>query len=676
MSMKLDSLFSCVIAGAASLMVACADEPASPDDGADDDRLADVAQAVAGAGAVDFGGAYGWVNNGTRVMNPFTAAQSCPSGFTATQLLGTSGVDWSAYICTRPRVTGVAPIADFGGMWGYVNKVKKPNPATGDTTCPAGFTDQTVLDNSGVDYPLHVCYKPHVAGTEPLYELGGAWGYINGGALSANPATGGASCPSGFVKTQVLGTYNVDYSTFMCMTFQPDLDFGGAFGYVNAAPVKNPATSAESCPSGYSATQILGTNNVDYPVRVCTRPHQPGAETRYDWGGMWGYVGGRVVPNWITGKPSCPAGYSDLKVLGMNNVDYDLHVCYRSHVAGTRPAYAFAGLWGAVDGVETVNPATGAPTCPAGYGPEQALGTYNVDYSVKYCAPIYSSCEAQGAPCGSLAEQYAPKVWLNTGEKYMPSSTELFLANVHEESISGTSYLVTNQPLGCDSCTDPIFLDGTSPAATTVPVYAEIVNRTQSGQPTNVTDVIYWMFYPYNNGKRVCIGLYSDLFGCIGGYSTFGNHVGDWEHVTIRFVDGAPTQVALSQHSGGAVFAYGDPRLALRDGRPVVYAAKGSHGLYPDAARHIYATIPNGDFLADDTDAGTQWQTSAQVVTFDPQDAPFGAPLSWLSYTGRWGNAASGCSFSWLTQGECVLNPGPASILPRPVSSPELRPIE
>jgi hypothetical protein len=293
-------------------------------------------------------------------------------------------------------------------------------------------------------------------------------------------------------------------------------------------------------------------------------------------------------------------------------------------------------------------------------------------------------------------EKYAPMVWLHSGESYQPSSVEDFLPNVHDEVVSGEHYYVTNQALGCDSCTDPAFLDGRSPSsASPVPVYVEVVNRTQNGQPTNVTDAIYWMFYPYNAGKRVCIGEFFDNYcplyctwpfsgsccvpridGCVGDYSTFGNHVGDWEHVTIRFVDGVPTEVALSQHDGGQVFSYGDPRLELWYGRPVVYAAKGSHGLYPDAARHTYKSLPNGDTLNDDTDAGTLWDARNALIEFSPQATPQTGSLSWLNYSGRWGNPESGCTFSSLVSDECVLNPGPGSILPRSVSSPELRPVE
>jgi len=283
-----------------------------------------------------------------------------------------------------------------------------------------------------------------------------------------------------------------------------------------------------------------------------------------------------------------------------------------------------------------------------------------------------ANSELSGAPVdASVAWRYAPRVWLAAGEYYLPSSTSFFLPNVHEEVHDGESYLVTNEPLGCDSCTDPQFLDGQNPAQTAVPVYAEIVPRTQGGVPSNVTDVLYWMFYPYNNGKRVCIGWMSPL-GCVGGYSTFGNHVGDWEHMTLRFIDGRPAQVYMSQHSGGQLFDYGDKAVIMDDWRPEVFAALGSHGVYPDARRHTYESLPNGDTLNDDTSYGTAWNTWDALEVFQVQPpGSYTGSLSWLNFTGRWGNPESGCGLAEEVSGECVLNPGPASLMTRSVSNPE-----
>ncbi len=292
-----------------------------------------------------------------------------------------------------------------------------------------------------------------------------------------------------------------------------------------------------------------------------------------------------------------------------------------------------------------------------------------------------------------LAQRYAPKVWMAAGEQFFPSAVEDFLPNVENQVVGGKQYLVTKQSLGGNDSTDPPFLVGRDPTQSTAPMYAAIVERTQNGQPTNVTDIIYWMFYPYNRGKSVCIGPFFDNYcpfycpftdsccvprisGCSTTYKRFGNHVGDWEHVTIRFINGVPTQVALSQHAAGQVFNYDDPALTRSADRIVVYSALGSHGLYADAARHTYGSVPGGDTLNDDTSAGKLWDAEASLVTFNPQAVPFPSSLAWLNYPGYWGNPEGGCDVFGIPIDYCTLEGGPSPILPRDIMQPALKPID
>ncbi|WP_199745869.1 Vps62-related protein [Corallococcus sp. AB030] len=397
--------------------------------------------------------------------------------------------------------------------------------------------------------------------------------------------------------------------------------------------------------------------------------------SNYNW--IWddsGSGGTHDVSFW---EPVAPAGYTCLghvAVLGYSKPSTDLIRCVRSeYVLPANPAWVWddrgsgadddIGVWQAAARDHRGLPASTFISRPS-HGDTGGNRYWVLNKSAT------SNAELRGLPVDAQAvAAFAPRVWLHPDEAYFPSSTQFHLANVHEEN----GHLVTNQALGCDSCTDPQFLDGQRPNQTPVPVYAQVITRTQGGLPTNVTDVLYWSFYPYNNGKRVCIGWYSP-WGCVGGYSTFGNHVGDWEHLTVRFIDGRPAQVYLSQHANGQTFTFGDKAVFLTGWHPEVFSANGSHGLYPDAARHIYETIFNGDFLADDTGAGLAWDTWNNVVVIPWQPAgTYTGSLAWMNLTAYWGNPESGCD---NPTGYCVNSGGPSPLRNRSVYQPDYMTLE
>jgi len=58
-----------------------------------------------------------------------------------------------------------------------------------------------------------------------------------------------------------------------------------------------------------------------------------------------------------------------------------------------------------------------------------------------------------------------------------------------------------------------------------------------------VVDAFWFFFYSYNLGNKVV-------------NVRFGNHVGDWEHTVVRFVDGLPTLVFFSEHFFGEAYTY------------------------------------------------------------------------------------------------------------------------
>jgi hypothetical protein len=115
----------------------------------------------------------------------------------------------------------------------------------------------------------------------------------------------------------------------------------------------------------------------------------------------------------------------------------------------------------------------------------------------------------------------------------------------------------------------------------------------------------YWLWYLYNP-KRFFVA---------------GEHEGDWEFVQVGYGGGVPVCMTCSQHkSGGARWWW---ELELKDGRPVVYVACGSHANYFEPRKAQTE-------LDDEADGTGMELDSIEWRDFSP---------SWVSWPGRWGNS-------------------------------------
>lgn len=204
-----------------------------------------------------------------------------------------------------PSCANVAiPAIDFMGLYGWgsdasANVSPFLSPPLSQASCPSGAYDSQVFGSDGKDWPMRMCYRPSTANT---MNFGGMYGYgsKNGGMfVYANPMTGGASCPSGYLATRVLGTGNLDWDVFVCTQpadkAVPKSFFGGMYGYgaltgngliegrqpnikvnsglngVTPSIYVNPLTGTASCPAGYVSSQILGADGLDWPLYFCYR---------------------------------------------------------------------------------------------------------------------------------------------------------------------------------------------------------------------------------------------------------------------------------------------------------------------------------------------------------------------------------------------------------------------
>ncbi|RYZ40719.1 MAG: hypothetical protein EOO71_14970 [Myxococcaceae bacterium] len=165
-----------------------------------------------------FGGMYGNRDNGVY-LNPYTGTAGCPAGYTAYRTLGTYNIDHELHFCGRYADGTTEPLADFGGAFGWGLNGAYSNPMTGGSSCPSGYLSESTLGTYNLDYEIRYCHRQHAPGTQGRYRFGGMYGYRWNGSANVpyvNPITGAASCPNGFTASQILGTFNLDYNVFFC----------------------------------------------------------------------------------------------------------------------------------------------------------------------------------------------------------------------------------------------------------------------------------------------------------------------------------------------------------------------------------------------------------------------------------------------------------------------------
>lgn len=284
---------------------------------------------------------------------------------------------------------------------------------------------------------------------------------------------------------------------------------------------------------------------------------------------------------------------------------------------------------------------------------------------------------------------HAPRVWMPPDEEYFPSSVEFaFPFTTRFPDDEGNYWIRSTAVLDSPSDTLAFFAGDLDSA----PVYAFYADK-----GSQIVDLVYFFYYPYNRGKEVVDTIW-------------GNHVGDWEHITVRTMRGAddvltPVQVYLSAHSFGGVYDW----AAIEhhdETHPVVYSAWGSHGVWDTPGAHVYQTIGEEVLgvcvtlvcadLTDDTAAGIAWDTWERVAGFDygakeglgdqvwpvwmsedftapgadPITVPGGGPIF------RWGNTED-CSTLGIDIGDligvCRLEDGPTGPASKGVWGPELQ---
>lgn len=281
---------------------------------------------------------------------------------------------------------------------------------------------------------------------------------------------------------------------------------------------------------------------------------------------------------------------------------------------------------------------------------------------VEEISPLDDTCIAissfDDATKASLMEQFAPRIWMAEGEKYWASSIDWALNYLERYYDTGVNKYCLRTRETLSSATAKLdFFYGNQESARCYAFWTE--------KDYNNIDLSYWQYCPYNFGK-VVLGM------------EFGDHIGDWEHVTVRLAkfeyNGVtyvkPTMVAVPYHSEINIYEWADMTTVPGTDHVVVYSAKESHGMWKDAGNHVYLNIVVSK-LTDECSAGTAMDCWNILNTYEFSatsltgrgigstpwttyfDVDYENPNSNSVY--RWGNEGQGSVF-----GQSILGNGPA----------------
>lgn len=265
----------------------------------------------------------------------------------------------------------------------------------------------------------------------------------------------------------------------------------------------------------------------------------------------------------------------------------------------------------------------------------------------------------------ALIRKCMPCFALHSGEKCNPGRIDAYLAECCLVN-PATRQPVKKAPLSnvaldafceCQQEFDLELLGGASnPVASgernerldaAVPVLVHVV------KDGHITYIQYILFYPYNGATPV-----------LGGVFWAGAHQADLENVTAEVHGSDLKGYYLSRH-GDEVF-YRTEDLEERDGRRVIYVARGSHANYPSAGsfRRVYGCA------YDVTDShGCTWQPETFTQLFNPGEPEYNpATMGFLRLRGHLGDGLSGGavlnlpSKSWWSKGHVDADEEPCNL--------------
>ncbi|CAI9107549.1 OLC1v1006924C1 [Oldenlandia corymbosa var. corymbosa] len=245
----------------------------------------------------------------------------------------------------------------------------------------------------------------------------------------------------------------------------------------------------------------------------------------------------------------------------------------------------------------------------------------------------------------ALIRHYGPRLYLHPEEAYFPSSVSWFFENGALLYKKGDSF---GQPV--DARGDNLPAGGANDGEYWIDLPSDSQRESlKSGNLESAklyvhvkpalggtfTDIAMWVFCPFNGPGTLKLGLVSVAM------TKIGEHVGDWEHFTLRISNftGELWSIYFSQHSGGVWVDI--CHLEFFEGnKAMVYSSKHGHASFPHPGIFIQGSSRLGIGVRNDAarsefyvDSSKQYEIIAAEYL---GDGVISEP-SWLQYMREWG---------------------------------------
>ncbi|GAV87989.1 DUF946 domain-containing protein [Cephalotus follicularis] len=149
------------------------------------------------------------------------------------------------------------------------------------------------------------------------------------------------------------------------------------------------------------------------------------------------------------------------------------------------------------------------------------------------------------------------------------------------------------------------------------------------------TDIAMWVFCPFNGPATLKVGIMNIPL------SKVGQHVGDWEHFTLRVCNftGELWSIYFSQHSGGEWVEAYDLEY-IEGNKAIVYSSKSGHASYPHPGTYIQGSAKLGIGVRNDAGRSKLFVDSSkyyELVAAEYLGDGIVTEPCWLQFMREWG---------------------------------------